>query len=84
MPLRKMSELEQRMSDDLDWAEHAPEVQQNPENYGKSVVVYDKRILAVGKDSKALLETAAAVAGVPWQHLVVLVVPRPGLSEIPR
>jgi hypothetical protein len=84
MALRKMTELEQRMTDDLDWAEQAPEVQENPEHYGKSVVVYNKRILAVGKDSQALVEQAAEQAGVPWQHLVVLIVPRPGLWEIPH
>jgi hypothetical protein len=84
MPLRKMTEVEQRMTDDLDWAEHAPEVQENPEHYGKSVVVYNKKILAVGKDSQALVEQAAEQAGVPWQHLVVLIVPRPGLWEIPH
>jgi hypothetical protein len=43
-----------------------------------------KRILAVGKDSPALREQVAQQAGVPWQHLVVLVVPRPGLWEIPH
>ena len=56
MQLRKMTELEQRMTDDLDWAEHAPEVQENPEHFGKFVVVYNKQILAVGKDSLALVE----------------------------
>ena len=84
MQLRKMTEVEQRMTDDLDWAEHAPEVQENPEHYGKSVVVYNKQILAVGKDSPALLEQAAEKAGVPRQELVVLIVPRPGLWEIPH
>jgi hypothetical protein len=31
MQLRKLNELEQRMTDDLDWAEHAAEVQENPD-----------------------------------------------------
>jgi hypothetical protein len=84
MQLRKMTEVEQRMTDDLDWAEHAPEVQENPEHYGKFVVVYNKRILAVGKDSQALVEEAATRAGVSWQELVVLIVHRPGLWEIPH
>ena len=65
MQTRMMTEVEQRMTADLDWAEHAPEVQENPDHYGKSVVVYNKRILAVGKDSQALLEGAAEKAGVP-------------------
>jgi hypothetical protein len=83
--MRKMTELEQRMTDDLDWAEHAPEVQHNPEHYGKFVVVYNKRVLAVGSESQALVEQAAKQAGVPWQHLVVLIVHRPGsFREIPH
>jgi len=84
MQLRKMSELEQRMTDDLDWAENAPEVQQDPDHYGKFVVVYNKRILAVGTDSQTLVEQAAEQVGVPWQQLVVLIVHRPELWEIPH
>jgi hypothetical protein len=79
MPLRKMTEVEQRLTDDLDWAEHAPEVQENSEHYGKFVVVYDKRILAVGRDRQVSVDQAAEQAGVPRQHLAVLIVPRPGL-----
>jgi len=84
MPLLEMTEQLQRMTGDLDWAEHAPEVQENPEHYGKFVVVYNKRILAVGNDRQALLEEAAEKAGVPRQELVTLIVPRPGLWEIPH
>jgi hypothetical protein len=84
METREMTDLQQRMLDDLDWARRAPEVQGNPEHYGKTIVVYDRRILAVGKDSPALLEEAAKKAGVPWYHLVTLIVPRPGLWEIPH
>ena len=84
MQVRKMTELDQRMSADYDWARHAPEVQQNPEHYGKFVVVHNQRILAVGRDRQALVEQAAQQAGVPWQHFVVLIVHRPGLSEIPH
>jgi hypothetical protein len=84
MQVRRLTELEQRMTEDLTWAEHAPEVQENPEHYGKFVVVYNKQILAVGRDRPALVEQAAERAGVPWQHLVVVIVPRPGLGEIPH
>jgi hypothetical protein len=84
MQTRVMTEVQQRMTADLDWAQHPPEVQENPEHYGKTIVVYNKRILAVGKDSLSLLEDAAGKAGVPWQHLVTLIVPRPGLWEIPH
>lgn len=78
----RMTEVEQRMLNDLHWARRAPEVQENPEHYGKTIVIYDRRILAVGKDSLALLEEAAEKAGVPWQELVTVIVPRPGLWEI--
>jgi hypothetical protein len=84
MPIREMTELEQRMTDDLDWAEQAPQVQENPDHYGKFVVVYHRQILAVGPDRQALVERAAEQVGVPWQHLVVVVVPRRGAWEIPH
>jgi hypothetical protein len=83
MPLVEMSETLRRMTSDLDWAQHAPEVQNNPEHYGKSVVIYNKRVLAVGKNCPALLEEAAEKSGVPWQDLLLVIVPRPGLLEIP-
>jgi hypothetical protein len=84
MQIRKMTELEQRMTADFDWAVHAPEVQQNPEHFGKFVVVHDKCILAVGTDRQALAEAAAQEVGVPWRHVVVMLVPEPGLWEIPH
>jgi hypothetical protein len=59
-------------------------VQQNPEHYGKFVVVRDKRIVAVGTDRQALVEQAAKEAGVPWRHLVVIIVPSPAMWEIPH
>jgi hypothetical protein len=72
-----MTELEQRMTDDFDWAERAPEVQQNSDYWGKFVVVHKRGILGVGNDRQALVEKAAKEVGVPWQHLVVIVVPSP-------
>jgi hypothetical protein len=75
MQLRKLSELEQRMTADSNWAQHAPEVMENPEYFGKFVVVHNKRVLAAGTERQALVEKAAKEAGVPWQHLVVIVVP---------
>jgi hypothetical protein len=68
MQLRKMTEVKRRMTDDLDWVEHAPEVQDNPDHCGKFVVVYNKKVLAVGQDSRALVEQAAEQVGVPWQE----------------
>ena len=84
MQLRKTTELEQRMTEDFDWAEHAPEVQHNPEHFGKFVVMHNQCILAVGQDRQALVEQAAKEIGVPWQHLVVIIVPSPDLWEIPH
>jgi hypothetical protein len=84
MQLRKLSELEQRMTEDSNWAQHAPEVMENPEYFGKLVVVHNKRILAVGTDRRALVEQAAKEVGVPWQHLVAVLVPDPGIWEIPH
>jgi hypothetical protein len=84
MQLRKMTDLEQRMTADFDWAQQAPEVQQNPEHYGKFVVVHNKRIVAVGSDRQALAKQAAEQTLVPWEHLVVVIVHRPGLWEIPH
>jgi hypothetical protein len=79
-----MTEVEQRMTDDLDWAVHAPEVQENSEHYGEFVVVVNKQILAVGEDRQALVQQAAERVGVLRQHLVVVIVPRPGQWEIPH
>jgi hypothetical protein len=79
-----MTELEQRMAEDFDWAEHAPEVQQDPEHFGKLVVVSNKQVLAVGRDRQAIMAQAALRAGVPGEQLVVVLVPRPELEEIPH
>lgn len=84
MGLYRLNETEQRMSDDFDWALHAPEVQQNPELFGKLVVVYNKRVLGAGSDRQVLVEKAAEQIGVPWQDLVVLIVPSPEMWEIPH
>jgi len=79
-----MTELEQRMTGDFDWAGHAPEGQHNPEHFGKLVAVHNQCILAVGQDRRAMVESAAKEIGVPWQHLVVIIVPSPDLWEIPH
>jgi hypothetical protein len=84
MTVRKMTELEQQMTEDFDWAEHSAEIMQNPEYFGKVVVVHNKRVLAAGRDRQALVEQAAEEVGVPWQQLVVIVVPSPDLWEVPH
>jgi hypothetical protein len=82
MELRKMTDLEQRMNEDFAWAEHASEVQENPEYFGNLVVVCNKRVLAVGRHRQAIVAQAAQRAGVPEAQLVVVLVPRPELWEI--
>jgi hypothetical protein len=82
--VRQLTAVEQQMADDFAWARGAPEVQQNPEHFGKLIVIHDQRILGVGRDRQALVEQAAKEAGVPAHHLVVVLVPRPGLWEPPH
>ncbi|HZW30457.1 MAG TPA: hypothetical protein VFF52_07080 [Isosphaeraceae bacterium] len=84
MQPRELTEVEQRRIDDFQWAENSPEVQQNPEHFGKLVVVYDKRVLAVGRDRPAIVAQAAQRAGVPGEELVVVLVPDPNMWEIPH
>jgi hypothetical protein len=79
-----MTETEQRMAEDFAWALQAPEVKQNPEHFGKLVVVHEKRVLAVGREGQAPLAQAANNANISPEQLVVVLVPRPGLWETPR
>src|ERR1700733_1956415 len=65
MQPRALTEWEERMCKDFAWAKHAPEVQQNPEHFGKLVVVYEKQVLAVGRDRHAIMAQAAMRTGVP-------------------
>ena len=84
MPVRETTDIEQRMTEDFAWAENSPAVQQDPEHFGKLVVVHNRRILAVGRDRQALVEQASKQVGVPAPQLVVILVPRPGLWEVPH
>jgi len=79
-----MTDVAQRMTGDFAWAQAAPAVQQNSEHFGKLVAVYDRRVLACGRDRQTVVERAATHAGVPPEEIVVVLVPRPGLWEIPR
>lgn len=81
MELYKMNELEQQMSDDMDWALTAPEVQQHA---GKFVAVYQKRVVGVGLDRMAMVKEAAAKEGCHWGHIAVVVVPSFDPLEIPH
>lgn len=83
MEFCQLTALEQQMFEDLVWAGSAPEVQR-PEYYGKYVVVRNKRVLGVGTDHDTLVQAIAAQEQVPWQELVVTVVPDPEMWEIPH
>ena len=77
----QLNEIEQQMSADLERALQAPEVRQHA---GKLVAVYQKRVVAVGTERDALVAQAAEKENCPWEDLVVVVVPGPDLTEIPR
>jgi hypothetical protein len=67
--------------EDFYWALDAPVVQQHQ---GKLVVVHNKRIVAVGTNRQELVREASAQEGCEPEDLVVMVVPRVTLDEIPR
>lgn len=77
----RLSALEQQVSDEVDWAQTAPEVQQHE---GHLVVVHRKRVVAVGTDRNALVAQAAALERCPKDELAVVVVPRADLWDIPH
>jgi hypothetical protein len=79
--LYTLSALEQRISDDVDWAQRSPEVR---EQHGKLVAIHNKKIIAVGTDRAALLQHAARATGFPAYEFAVVVVPSTGLWEIPH
>jgi hypothetical protein len=72
MEVLKLNEAEQRMSDDLQWALTAPEVQQH---HGKLVGVYKKRVVGVGTDRMTLVRNAAQQEQCHWGDIAVVVVP---------
>jgi hypothetical protein len=78
---RPMTPRERRLSEDLHWAAQAAEVQQH---VGKVVVVYNKRVVAVGDTRDQAFDQACAQEGLPWTEFAVEIVPRLGLdSDIP-
>jgi hypothetical protein len=82
MPLAE--DIQPKLAEDFEWARHAPEVQQNPQHFGKLVAVHAKRVWGVGREWVALQAQAAALAQVPAEQLVIVLVPRPGLWETPK
>jgi hypothetical protein len=78
------SDGETRIADDFEWARRAPEVQQDPQHFGKLVAVHNRRVLAVGRERQSVIAEAAARAKAPAEQIVVVLVPRPALIETPR
>jgi hypothetical protein len=81
MELYKLNDVEQRMSDDLQWALTAPEVQQH---HGKLVAVYNQRVVGVGTDRMTLVRQAAQQEQCHWEDIAVVVVPSRDVWEIPH
>ena len=77
----QLNPTEQQIADDLHWGLRAPEVRQHA---GKFVIVHRKRVVGVGTERDALVAQAAEKENCPWEDLVVVVVPGPDLTEIPR
>ena len=78
--VRPMTPIERQQHEDLQWAVTAPEVQQHE---GKLVVVHKKRVVAIGTDQRSLLAQAAAQEQCPPGELVVELVLRADLLDIP-
>lgn len=72
MELYKLNETEQQMSDDLQWALTAGEVQQH---HGKLVAVYKRRVVGVGTDRMALAQQVAQEERCHWGDIAIVAVP---------
>jgi phosphatidate phosphatase APP1 len=81
MELAKLNEIEQQMSDDLQWGLTAPEVQQHP---GQLVAVYIRRVVGVGTERMALVRQAAQEEQCHWGDIAVIAVPSQEAWETPR
>jgi hypothetical protein len=81
MDAHELSEKERRGVEDFYWARSALEVQQHQ---GKLVVIHNKKVIAVGTDREVLVSEAAARENCEPEELVVMIVPRPSLAEIPH
>jgi hypothetical protein len=81
MDALKLTEIEQQMSDDLEWALTAPEVQQHT---GQFVAVYNRSVVGVGMDRMALVRKAAEQAQCHWGDIAVVVVPGQEVWEGPH
>jgi hypothetical protein len=75
-----LSALEQRIADDLDWAQTAPEVQTHQ---GQLVAVRNKKVLAIGRERRAVVRQAAQREHCAEEELTVVIVPAGGPWEVP-
>ena len=65
MDALKLNEIEQQMSDDLEWALTVPEVQQHT---GQFVAVYKRGVAGVGTDRMALVRQRLSKHSVTGGH----------------
>jgi hypothetical protein len=72
MEVRELNEIDQRMSDDLQWDLTVPDVQRHS---GKMVAVYEKRVVGVSNDRMAMVKKAAEHEKCHWGDIAVVVVP---------
>ena len=79
MELYRLNEIEQRMSEDLQWALTAPEVQQHS---GKLVAVSKKRVVGVGTDRMALAQQTAQEEQCHWGDIAVVAVPSEDVWQV--
>jgi hypothetical protein len=79
MELYKLNEAEGQMSEDLQWALTAPEVQQH---HGKLVAVYKRRVVGVGTDRMALALQAAQEEQCHWGDIAVVAVPSEDVWQV--
>jgi hypothetical protein len=77
----RLNDIERRMSEDLQWALTAPEVQKH---HGKFVAVHNKQVLAVGQDRMTVARAAAEQEKCHWGDIAVVVVPSQDVWEVPH
>jgi hypothetical protein len=81
MELYRLNETEQQISDDLQWALTAPEVQQH---HGKLVAVYKRRVVGVGTDRMTLAQRAAQEEQCHWGDIAIVTVPSQDVWQVPE
>jgi hypothetical protein len=78
--ITNLEALQQQMTDDLQWAMEAPELQ--TKYAGQLIVVHKKRVLAAGLDEASLLEEASSSQH-PREELVIVEMLAPGFEICP-